>query len=119
MIPDNARYVSLSIALGGEKQEVDFKFNSDKELIGHLLKYAEEPILKTMCTEMYDQILFEEGAVLWHCTQGKDRAGCASAMLLAALDKVDARYGSFRNYLTHCIGVTPEMMNTLRERYLG
>lgn len=27
----------------------------------------------------------DDGAVLWHCTQGKDRAGCASALLLAAL----------------------------------
>jgi protein-tyrosine phosphatase len=111
----------------------------------------------------------EEGAVLWHCTQGKDRAGCASAMLLAALgadrelimadfmlskeyydqitaqiktetdaqrmvintlisanpeifeaslDKVDAQYGSLKNYLTECIGVTPEMMKVLRDRYL-
>ena len=107
--------------------------------------------------------------MLWHCTQGKDRAGSASAMLLAALganrelimadfilskcyydpiasqikteteaqknvintlisanpeifgatlDKVDAKYGSLRNYLTECIGVTPEMMNVLRDRYL-
>jgi protein-tyrosine phosphatase len=111
----------------------------------------------------------DNGAVLWHCTQGKDRAGSASAMLLAALgadrelimadfilskdyydpmaskiktetdlqravvntlisanpeifeatlDKVDAQYGSLRNYLTECIGVTPEMMEMLRARYL-
>ena len=142
-----------------------------------------------MCKNMYDVIFFDEssqevyrsffadlvkldpdnGAVLWHCTQGKDRAGAASAMLLAALgaerelimadfilskdyydslvakipvvtesqrtvintlisanpvifaetlDKIDARYGSFRNYLTECIGVTPEMMETLRGNYL-
>ena len=107
--------------------------------------------------------------MLWHCTQGKDRAGCASAMLLAALgadrnlimadftlskhyydphtakiptateaqqkaistlisanpaifeatlDKVEARYGSLERYLTECIGVTPEMMETLREKFL-
>jgi CTP-dependent riboflavin kinase len=35
-----------------------------------------------------------------------------------ALDKIDERYGSLRNYLTECIGVTPEMMEILRERYL-
>ena len=34
------------------------------------------------------------------------------------LNKVDTKYGSLRNYLTECIGVTPEMMNILRERYL-
>ena len=158
-------------------------------MIGLLLQYADHPSVQTMCTSMYDIIFFkessqeiyrkffadlmtnepEDGAVLWHCTQGKDRAGCASAMLLAALgaerelimedfilsksyydpiasqiktetemqkmvintlisanpeifqatlDKVDAKYGSFRNYLTECIGVTPEMMNVLRDRYL-
>ena len=36
----------------------------------------------------------------------------------ATLNKVDAKYGSLQNYLTECIGVTPEMMNILRERYL-
>ena len=36
----------------------------------------------------------------------------------ATLDKVDAKYGSLRNYLTECIGVTPEMMSLLRDRYL-
>jgi protein-tyrosine phosphatase len=142
-----------------------------------------------MCTGLYDIIFFEEssqqvyrqffadlvtlnpsdGAILWHCTQGKDRAGCASAMLLAALgadrslimadfilskeyydpmvsqiptttdvqrnvintlisanptifeatlDKVDEKYGSLTNYLTQCIGVTPDMMQLLRDRYL-
>jgi hypothetical protein len=34
------------------------------------------------------------------------------------LDKVDERYGSLRNYLTECIGVTPEMMEVPREKYL-
>ena len=158
-------------------------------MIGMLLKYADNPMIQDLCAHMYDKILFEEssqevyrrffadlmtvnpedGAVLWHCTQGKDRAGCASALLLSALgaerelimadfnlskeyydpyvatinienetqshvintlisvnpvvfeealDKIDERYGSLRNYLTECIGVTPEMMEILRERYL-
>ena len=30
-------------------------------------------------------VLRAEGGVLWHCSQGKDRAGWASAFLLAAL----------------------------------
>ena len=34
------------------------------------------------------------------------------------LDKVDAEYGSLRNYLIECLGVTPEMMKTHRKRYL-
>lgn len=36
----------------------------------------------------------------------------------ATLNKVDEKYGSLRNYLTACLGVTPEMMNVLRDRYL-
>ena len=28
---------------------------------------------------------FSEGAVLWHCTEGKDRCGLLAAMLLSAL----------------------------------
>ena len=189
VIPVNARYLSLALSFTGEESETDTKFENEQQMIGMLLQYADHPSVQAMCTSMYDVIFFEEssqevyrkffadlltvdpkdGAVLWHCTQGKDRAGSASAMLLAALgadrelimadfilskdyydpmtaaiktetesqkivintlisanpvifettlDKVDAKYGSLRNYLTECIGVTPEMMNLLRDRYL-
>ena len=189
VIPGNARYLSLALSFTGEESETDTKFENEQQMIGMLLQYADHPSVQAMCTSMYDVIFFEEssqevyrqffadlltvdpkdGAVLWHCTQGKDRAGSASAMLLAALgadreqimadfilskdyydpmtsqiktetesqktvintlisanpvifeatlDKVDAQYGSLRNYLTECIGVTPEMMNVLRDRYL-
>ena len=189
VIPGKARYLSLALSFGGEESETDTKFENEQQMIGMLLQYADHPSVQAMCTSMYDVIFFEEssqevyrkffadlltvdpkdGAVLWHCTQGKDRAGSASAMLLAALgadrelimedfilskdyydpmtsqiktetesqktvintlisanpvifeatlDKVDAKYGSLRNYLTECIGVTPGMMNVLRDRYL-
>lgn len=189
VIPGNARYLSLALSFTGEESETDTKFENEQQMIGMLLQYADHPSVQAMCTSMYDVIFFEEssqevyckffadlltvdpeeGAVLWHCTQGKDRAGSASAMLLAALganrelimadfilskdyydpmisqiktetesqktvintlisanplifeatlDKVDAQYGSFSNYLTECIGVTPEMMEALRDRYL-
>ena len=189
VIPGSSRYMNLSISLdeGGDRSA--FKTDSEAEMIGMLLKYADNPMIQDLCAHMYDKILFEkssqevyrrffadlvtvnpeDGAVLWHCTQGKDRAGCASALLLSALgaerelimadfnlskeyydpyvatinienetqshvintlisvnpvvfeealDKIDERYGSHRNYLTECIGVTPEMMEILRERYL-
>ena len=189
VIPGDSRYMNLSLSLdeGGDRSA--FKADSEAEMIGMLLKYADNPMIQDLCAHMYDKILFEEssqevyrrffadlvtvnpedGAVLWHCTQGKDRAGCASALLLSALgaerglimadfnlskeyydpyvatinienetqshvintlisvnpvvfeealDKIDERYGSLRNYLTECIGVTPEMMEILRERYL-
>ena len=189
VIPGKARYVSLALSFSEGESQFDTKFENEAQMIGMLLKYADHPSVQAMCTSMYDLIFFEEssqkvyrqffadlltvepenGAVLWHCTQGKDRAGSASAMLLAALganrelimadfilskcyydpiasqikteteaqknvintlisanpeifgatlDKVDAKYGSLRNYLTECIGVTPEMMNVLRDRYL-
>ena len=190
IIPGKARYLSLALSLTGEKESKSgATFENEEQMIKLLLQYADNPSVQAMCTSLYDIIFFEEssqevyrkffadlltlepekGAVLWHCTQGKDRAGCASAMVLAALgadrelimedfilskcyydpiasqiktetesqktvintlisanpevfgatlDKVDAKYGSLRNYLTECIGVTPEMMNDLRERYL-
>ena len=191
VIPGGASHRSLSLAFAKEEGDssFDMKMGSERDIVKMLLMYAEHPAVQNMCTNMYDVILFEEssqevyrqffadllaldpadGAVLWHCTQGKDRAGCASAMLLAALgadrdlivadftlskhyydpqiaqiettteaqqmalstlisanpaifeatlDKVEARYGSLRGYLTECIGVTPEMMEVLREKYL-
>ncbi len=191
VIPGDASHLSLSLAFSKDEKagSFDVKTGDEREIVKMLLMYAEHPAVQSMCSSMYDVILFEEssqevfrqffadlvtldpakGAVLWHCTQGKDRAGCASAMLLAALgadrdlivadftlskhyydphtaqiettteaqkaaintlisanpaifeatlDKVEARYGSLRGYLTECLGVTPEMMETLRERYL-
>ena len=189
VIPGEARYLSLSLPFAGDEIGFDVQFESEEQMIGMLLQYADHPSVQAMCTSMYDLIFFEEssqevyrqffadlvkldpedGAVLWHCTQGKDRAGSASAMLLSALgaerslimtdfvlskdyydpvvaqikteteaqkmvintlisanpdvfeatlNKVDSKYGSLRNYLTECLGVTPEMMNILRERYL-
>ena len=191
VIPGDASHRSLSLAFSKEEKagSFDVKTGDEREIVKMLLMYAEHPAVQAMCTNMYDVILLEEasqevyrqffadlvtldpaqGAVLWHCTQGKDRAGCASALLLAALgaerdlivadftlskhyydphiaqieatteaqkmalttlisanptifeatlDKVEARYGSLRGYLTECLGVTPEMMETLREKYL-
>ena len=189
VIPGDSRYMNLSISLDEGDDRSAFKAGSEAEMIAMLLKYADNPMILDLCAHMYDKILFEkssqevyrrffadlvtvnpeDGAVLWHCTQGKDRAGCASALLLSALgaerelimadfnlskeyydpyvatinienetqshvintlisvnpvvfeealDKIDERYGSLRNYLAECIGVTPEMMEILRERYL-
>ena len=105
VIPGKARYLSFALSFGCEESEVDTKFENEEQMIGMLLQYADHPSVQAMCTSMYDIIFFEEssqevyrqffadlltvnpenGAVLWHCTQGKDRAGSASAMLLAAL----------------------------------
>lgn len=189
VIPGNSRHMMLSISFDNNETKSEAKASSERETIEMLLKNADNPSVQHLCDHIYDKIFFEEssnevyrsffkdllsvnpedGAVLWHCTQGKDRAGCASAMILSALgadrelimadyklskeyydsfiagvktetenqskvintlisanpvifekalDKIDEKYGSFRNYLTECIGVTPEMMETLRQRYL-
>lgn len=188
VIPGDASHLSLAISFAGTENASSAK-SEGKDMLMMLVENADNPAIQDMCENMYDQIFFDEvsndayrrlfadlvtldpnnGAVIWHCTQGKDRAGSASAMILAALgadrelimedyklskvyfdpfiqhipvqnetqrnvlstlisanpvlfektlDKVDAAYGSFRNYLTERLGVTPEMMETLREKYL-
>lgn len=187
VVPGNASHLSLAISFEGTENSSAAK--EGKDMLMMLVENADNPAIQDMCENMYDKIFFDEvsnqayrklfadlvtldpanGAVIWHCTQGKDRAGSASAMILAALgadrelimedyklskvyfdpfiehipvqnhtqrnvlntlisanpalfektlDKVDATYGSLRNYLTECLGVTPEMMETLREKYL-
>ena len=105
VIPGNSRHLPLSISFSDNSGQADYKVESDAQMIQMLLMNAEHPKIQEMCVKMYDKIFFEEasqevyrrffedlltldpkdGAVLWHCTQGKDRAGCASAMLLIAL----------------------------------
>ena len=73
-----------------------------RDMVAVLMKYAFEPKAQTMARKLYPAIVTDstaqhyygeflrgvlraEGGVLWHCSQGKDRAGWASAFLLAAL----------------------------------
>ncbi|MBQ7423139.1 MAG: tyrosine-protein phosphatase [Prevotella sp.] len=72
------------------------------DMLAVLMKYAFDPQAQTMARRLYPAIVTDstaqryygtflrgvlraEGGVLWHCSQGKDRAGWASAFLLAAL----------------------------------
>ena len=73
-----------------------------KSMMETLMKYAFEPKAQTMARQLYPAIVTDstaqqyygeflrgvlnaKGGALWHCSQGKDRAGWASAFLLAAL----------------------------------
>lgn len=105
-----ARYVALPIDATGnamantpEKEKKKYtsgkKFNVKKVI----LMAAFNPQAQAVARQMYPTLLFnpecqkefaqffrlvletEKGAVLYHCTQGKDRTGIASALLLAAL----------------------------------
>ena len=53
---------------------------------------------------------FEKGSVLWHCTEGKDRCGLLSAMLLAAL-------GVDRDQIMEDYLLTNEVNGPKAERY--
>ena len=73
-----------------------------KSISDALMKHASNPQAQMMAKRLYPSIvsdslaqhyygkflrgiLHAEGGSLWHCSQGKDRAGLASAFLLAAL----------------------------------
>ena len=73
-----------------------------RDMLAVLMKYAFDLQAQTMARRLYPAIVTDstaqhyygaflrgvlraEGGVLWHCSQGKDRAGWASAFLLAAL----------------------------------
>ena len=73
-----------------------------RDMLAVLMKYAFDPKAQTMARQLYPAIVTDsaaqhyygeflhsvlnaKGGVLWHCSQGKDRAGWASAFLLTAL----------------------------------
>jgi len=75
---------------------------ASKELMAIIMKCAFSPKMQTMARQLYPAIVTDgisqryygeflrgvlraKGGVLWHCSQGKDRAGWASAFVLAAL----------------------------------
>lgn len=80
------------------------KKHSTEAMGAMILENLSQPMMKQLAEGMYQMIAFDEEvqahyatflqrlvtlpegrSALWHCSQGKDRAGCASAFLLAAL----------------------------------
>lgn len=60
--------------------------NPEDYLIEANRNFVTEPIAKTGYKQLFDSLLAnEEGATLWHCTAGKDRAGFGTALVLSAL----------------------------------
>lgn len=105
-----ARYTSLPIdpsgnAMATATEEEKKKFSGQKKFdVKKVIVFAAfNKKAQAVAREMYPTLLFdpdcqqqfarffrlvletENGAVLFHCTQGKDRTGIASALLLAAL----------------------------------
>ena len=75
---------------------------SNTQFVEILIQYAGDPHAQELARQLYPAIITDprsqeyygrflrtvleaEGGVLWHCSQGKDRAGLASAFVLAAL----------------------------------
>lgn len=90
--------------MGAKQQAEPAKVHSTEAMGASILANLNQPVMRQMAEGMYLMIAFDEEvqanyatflhrlatlpegrAALWHCSQGKDRAGCASAFLLAAL----------------------------------
>ena len=106
-IIDGVSYTHLStlpkaFIQGFSSSHADTTKMDTRDMLAVLMKYAFEPKAQTMARQLYPAIVTDsaaqyyygvflrgvlraEGGVLWHCSQGKDRAGWASAFLLAAL----------------------------------
>ena len=87
---DNNNFWQLILEAPGDTAE--------EKLINFAMNPKANPMMKQLyvgmvsdeyCQLQYaallDRILRSEGTMLWHCTQGKDRTGLATAFLLAAL----------------------------------
>lgn len=96
VVPDGAKHYRLPIS--GSMPNLTFTGDTSDRM-SMILQYAQqsgmhelypyllgnEDVQKTY-RAFFDVLLSDEqGAVLWHCSQGKDRAGLASILILSAL----------------------------------
>ena len=89
------------LRVGGQSSAITTEMDT-RDMAAVLMKYAFDPKAQAMARKLYPAIVTDStaqhyygeflrgvlragGGVLWHCSQGKDRAGWASAFLLAAL----------------------------------
>ncbi|MBO4802203.1 MAG: tyrosine-protein phosphatase [Bacteroidaceae bacterium] len=106
-IIDGVSYTHLStlpqaFIQGFSSSRADTTNMDTRDMLAVLMKYAFDPKAQTMARQLYPAIVTDstaqqyygeflrgvlnaKGGVLWHCSQGKDRAGWASTFLLAAL----------------------------------
>lgn len=83
----------------GDTSNLAATVSSSADPVQMLIDYAKSGKVETMYTDIvvnehsqagytqfFDELLNQEdGAILWHCTGGKDRAGLATVLLLSAL----------------------------------
>ncbi len=101
------RYTSLptlplEMIQGFSSGRSDAEQENSRDFVASLVRYASVPQAQALARRLYPSIisspvsqrhygeflrglLYAPGGSLWHCSQGKDRAGLASAFLLAAL----------------------------------
>ena len=109
MVP-GAEYIRLEIDASGkivsqatEDEKRLFTGNKQFDVKKFMVMAAFNPMAQRIAQQMYPNLFFdpecqeqfreffrliletEKGAILYHCTQGKDRTGAASALILAAL----------------------------------
>ena len=106
-IIDGVSYTHLStlpqaFIQGFSSSRADTTNMDTRDMLAVLMKYAFDPKAQTMARQLYPAIVTDstaqqyygeflrgvlnaKGGALWQCSQGKDRAGWASAFLLAAL----------------------------------
>ena len=106
-IIDGVSYTHLStlpqaFIQGFSSSRADTTNMDTRDMLAVLMKYAFDPKAQTLARQLYPAIVTDstaqqyygeflrgvlnaKGGALWHCSQGKDRAGWASAFLLAAL----------------------------------
>ena len=87
---------------GFSQGRVEGEQPTNEEFVAQLIHHASNPAAQELARQMYPAILMDSrsqqyygdflrtvlnarGGVLWHCSQGKDRAGLATAFLLTAL----------------------------------
>ena len=100
-----SRYIWLPVIDPDTEKPVNCNLPSEayNNLPGFLVQHASDPRVQQVARNMYTETVLNEysqlqyaaffemlvdapeGAVYWHCAQGKDRTGLAAALLLAAL----------------------------------
>lgn len=104
-MPSGARYIWLP-AIDPEtetKEEMSLPKEAFEDLPAWLVQNAKNPLVQHVASHLYLDMVMNEytqlqyaaffqtivqtpkGAIYWHCSQGKDRTGLASAFLLCAL----------------------------------
>ena len=103
-VPGATHHLLPTIDLSAERlTEQPIPQEAFLDLERHIVNYAFEPRVQAMAADMYPSLIRSEysqlqyatflrlivetpeGAVLWHCFQGKDRTGWGAAFILSAL----------------------------------